>query len=68
MHWDVKQGPLLLIHSFIHSFITRIPTRRSCALQQTFYGSPQACPLLGFPPPFERKPCKVPFPDIILDP
>ena len=36
---------------FIHSFITRFPIRRSGALQQTFYGSPPACPVLGFPPP-----------------
>ncbi len=37
--------------SFIHSFITRFPIRRSGALQQTFYGSPPACPVLGFSPP-----------------
>ena len=40
-----------LIHSFIHSFITRFPIRRSGALQQAFYGSPPSCPVLGFPPP-----------------
>ena len=36
------------IHLFIYSFITRFPIRRSGALQQTFYGSPPACPVLGF--------------------
>ncbi len=35
----------------IHSFITRFPIRRSGALQQTFYGSPPTCPVLGFLPP-----------------
>ena len=39
------------ILSFIHSFIPRFPIRRSGALQQTFYGSPPACPVLGFPRP-----------------
>ena len=38
-----------VLESFIHSFITRLPTRRSGALQQTFYGSPPACPAMGFP-------------------
>ena len=37
--------------AIIHSFITRFPIRRSGALQQTFYGSPPACPVLEFPPP-----------------
>ncbi len=32
---------------FIHSFITRFPIRRSGAVQQTFYGSPPTCPILG---------------------
>ena len=36
-------------HSFMHSCITRFPIRRSPALQQTFYGSPPACPVFGFP-------------------
>ncbi len=36
---------------FIHSFITRFPIRTLRALQQTFYGSPPACPVLGFSPP-----------------
>ena len=36
---------------FIHPFITRLPIRRSGALQHTFYGSPPACPVLGFPAP-----------------
>ena len=36
---------------FIHSFITCFPIRRSGALQQTFYGSPPTCPVLGFSPP-----------------
>ncbi len=35
---------------FIHSF-TRFPFCRSGALQQTFYGSPPACPVLGYSPP-----------------
>ena len=39
------------IHSFIHSFFTRLPTRKSGALQQTAYGSPPACAVLWFPPP-----------------
>ncbi len=39
------------LHAFIHSFITRFPIRRSGALQQTFYGSPPTCPVLGFLPP-----------------
>ena len=38
------------IHICMHSFIARLPIRRSGALQQTFYGSPAACPVLGFPP------------------
>ena len=36
---------------FIYSFITRFPIRRSGVLQQTVYGGPPACPVLGFPPP-----------------
>ena len=49
-----------------HSFITRFPIRRSGALQQTFYGSPPACPVLGIPPPCSWKLCKMQvFPDII---
>ncbi len=36
-------------------FITRFPIRRSGALQQTFYGSPPTCPVLGFSPPCEWK-------------
>ena len=38
---------------FIYSFITRLPIRKSGALQQTFYGSPPNCPVLEFPPPIE---------------
>ena len=40
-------GLLIVPHSFIHSFITRFPIRRSGALQQTIYGSPSARPVLG---------------------
>ena len=40
---------------FIHSFIIRFPMCRSGALQQTFYGSPPTCPVLGFLPPCVRK-------------
>ena len=39
-----------LCHSFSQSSIT---IGRSGALQQTFYGSPPACPVLGSPPPRE---------------
>ena len=37
--------------TFIYSIITRLPIRRSGASQQTFFSSPPACPVLGFPPP-----------------
>ena len=40
-----------LRNKFTHSFITCFPIRRSGALQQTVYGSPPACPVLGFSPP-----------------
>ena len=33
--------------TFIHSFIARFPIQRSGALQQTVYGSPPCCPVLG---------------------
>ena len=48
---DSQKADRAFAYLFIHSFITRFPIRRSCALQQTFYGSPPACPVLGFPPP-----------------
>ena len=35
------------ISFIIHSVIARFPSRRSGALQETFYGSPPACPVLG---------------------
>ena len=34
-------------YRILHSFITRLSIRRSGALQQTFYGSPPACSVLG---------------------
>ena len=40
----------LAFHPVIHSLHTFC---RSCALQQTFFGSPPACPVLGFSPPYE---------------
>ena len=33
--------------SFIHSFITCLPIRRSGALQQAFYGRPSSLPSIG---------------------
>ena len=37
------------IENFVYSsFTARLLIRRSGALQQTFYGSPTACPVLGF--------------------
>ena len=38
---------LLSKYSFIHSFIPRLPIRRSGALQQTSYGSPPTCSVLA---------------------
>ena len=38
---------IAIVHLII--IITRLPIRRSGALQQTCYGSPPACPVLGFP-------------------
>ena len=37
-----------LLHSLCPYFIIYFPIRRSGALQQTSYGSPPACPVLGF--------------------
>ena len=54
------------LHSVIHVLTTRLPNHRLGALQQTFYGSPPACPVLGFSPPCVRKPCSLQdFPDTI---
>ena len=41
----------VVVSHFHDSLITRFPIRRSGASQQTFYGSPPACPVLGFLPP-----------------
>ena len=35
--------PQVACHACMHSFITRLPIRRSGALLQTFYGKPPAC-------------------------
>ena len=58
------------VHSFIHSFIHDTPSNPQItdagALQQTFYGSPAACPVLGSPPQCNWKVCKLQvFPDIV---
>ncbi len=44
---NARQGFILFINSLIHSFIhyARILICGSGALQQTFYGSPRACPV-----------------------
>ena len=47
-HWLFPIHKEIFIH---HSFITCFPIRRSGALQQTFYGSPPSCSILGFPSP-----------------
>ena len=48
---DFRKADRASAYLFIHSFIACFPIRTSGALQQTFYGSPPACPVLGFPPP-----------------
>ena len=37
----------IILHSFTHSLLTRLPIHGSGVLEQTFYGSPPACPVLG---------------------
>ena len=44
--------------AFIRSFIRRLAIRRSGALQQTIYGSPPGCPVLGFPHHLTEGPAK----------